>query len=43
MFKEFGEKDTVKWRYCLRNDKEAEPYEQRSGKFTPWKVTLIDY
>jgi phosphoribulokinase len=36
LFREYGARGTGKTRLYLHNDKEAEPYGQPSGTFTPW-------
>jgi phosphoribulokinase len=36
LFREYGTKGTGKTRLYLHNDKEAEPYGQPAGTFTPW-------
>jgi phosphoribulokinase len=38
LFQAYGESGTGKVRRYLHDDKEAEPYEQEPGTFTPWEV-----
>jgi phosphoribulokinase len=37
LFKQYGETGSGKARKYLHNDKEAEPYKQEAGTFTPWE------
>jgi phosphoribulokinase len=37
LFRTYSESGTGKRRYYLHNDKEAEPYRQEPGTFTPWE------
>ena len=42
LFRQYGETGTGKVRKYLHNDKEAEPYEQEPGTFTPWADLELD-
>jgi len=42
LFKQYGETGTGERRFYLHNDEEAEPYNQTSGTFTPWKEIEAD-
>ncbi|OBR98664.1 phosphoribulokinase [Mycobacterium gordonae] len=42
LFREYGETGTGKVRRYLHDDKEAEPYGQQPGTFTPWEAIPAD-
>lgn len=42
LFREYGETGTGKVRRYLHDDKEAEPYGQQPGTFTPWEAIPSD-